>query len=182
MSEKVSDAGKYAVLEKFIKGEQIEEISPVVEYIRSFIFEDSEFFAYLRSKYPYKIIREAKLWGHRGFLLVEWMGKYYPCWTTGHSSIKGVSAFNGIFAIEHDKEVYAASGEGQYWESYNDFNGCVTLEDFNKRINELEAERPSFSITEFPITVDSKNNDAVPTSTDTVAAPVDSTAKQPTLL
>jgi hypothetical protein len=130
---------EYEILEKFIKGEKIENLTPVVEYLRQHLQHDGNFYHYLIEKYPPKILLTDQI-GHRHFLLAEWMGRLYPCWTTGHSE-KNAKVFQSPpipLAVALNGQVYAAEGENQYWQHYHYFDDCSSLEDFKNKIEELK--------------------------------------------
>jgi hypothetical protein len=132
---------QYEILEKFIKGEKIENLTPVIEYLRQHLQHDGNFYHYLIEKYPPKTLLTDQI-GHRQFLLAEWMGRLYPCWTTGHSE-KNAKVFQNPpipFAVTFDGQVYAAEGENQYWQHYHYFDDCNSIDDFKNRLKELKAE------------------------------------------
>jgi hypothetical protein len=135
---------KYETLEKFINGEKIEDLTPIIEFVKEKVQSDVEFYNYFFTKYPPIVIITDTI-GYREFLLAEWMGKLYPCWTTGHSDKKApcLSKQPIPFAIIYNGKVYGAEGKTQYWH-YDDFEKCNTIEEFKQRIKELKEEFKKF--------------------------------------
>ncbi len=135
---------KYETLERLINGEKVESLKPIIEYLKEGIKNDKEFYNFLLAKYPPVVILTDTI-GYRELLLVEWMGKIYPCWTTGHSN-KTVPCFSKPpipFATIHNGKVYGAEGKNQYWDQ-DKFEGVSTIEQFKQRIKELQQEAEDY--------------------------------------
>lgn len=124
---------EFEAIEKFLEGKDT-DLNTVRNYLKKKISSDYEFFSYLLKKYPPEIIRKATIWGHRKCLLVKWRGEPYILFTTGHHSLSEAMVLRGVLAIEFENDVYAANG--QYWH-YKEFTDCKTIEDFNRKIEEL---------------------------------------------